>query len=274
MVSFLKNERYKTELFECEKNRFFKKLKYRCTNKIIMEVLMKIWQGILLGVILLGVSCHKKAQDPSLIGLWTFDEGKGSVVRDVSGHGLDGNVVGGEWTEGKTGKALRFDGRSYIKVDHRPLLDSLTTELTVCAWIKRDTSRSWNTVVSREIANGWSETYGLAVFADTALFSIDPDGAHYSNVKDIATCPVGEWTLLAGTLRDSVYTLYVNGNRIRSGVSHIPIRYVDQNLLIIGGNTNTQGKEWVDLFHGIIDEVRIYRRALDDSEIRGLSLGK
>jgi hypothetical protein len=244
-----------------------------CQYKI-MEVLMRIWQGILLGVMLLGVSCQKKAQDPFLIGQWTLDEGKGSVVRDISGHGLDGNVVGGDWAEGKIGKALRFDGRSYVKVDHRPLLDSLTTELTVCAWIKRDTSRSWNTVVSREIADGWSETYGLAVFADTALFSIDPDGAHYSNVKDTALCPVSVWTHLAGTFRDSVYTLYVNGNRIRSGVSPVPIRYIDQNPLIIGGNTNTRGKEWVDLFHGIIDDVRIYRRALDDSEIRGLSLGE
>jgi hypothetical protein len=225
--------------------------------------------------ICLFLSCGKNLpQDPSLIGWWKFDEGKGNVAHDASGNGLYGNVAGGKWTGGKIGKALYFDGASHVEVTYRPILDSLTAELTVAAWVKRDTSRSWNTVVSREIEGGWSETIGLAVFADTALFSVDPDGSHYSNVRDAAACPAGAWVHLAGTVRDSTYTLFVNGRRIRSGHFRPPIRYTDKNTLILGGNTNTQGKEWVDPFHGIIDDVRLYRRALNDSEIRAMVPGK
>jgi hypothetical protein len=231
---------------------------------------MRIWKVFMLGIMAFGLACQKPVLDPSLIGWWKFDEGKGGVAHDASGNGLYGNVIGCGWAEGKSGKALRFDGRSFVEVEHRPILDSLTTELTVCAWVKRDTSRSWNTIVSREIADGWSETIGLAVFADTALFSVDPDGAHYSNVKDTAACPAGEWTHLAGTVKDSTFTLYVNGKPVRSGHFHPPIRYADLNPLVLGGNTNTQGKEWIDLFHGTIDDVRLYGRALNDSEIHSL----
>jgi hypothetical protein len=233
---------------------------------------MKI-KMILLTCLLL--SCGRNLpKDPSLVGLWTFDEGKGDVVRDVSGHSLDGALTGGEWTDGKSGKAVHFDGQARVVVEHRPVLDSLTTELTVCAWVKRDTSRTWNTVISREIGGGWSETIGLAVFSDTALFSVDPDGSHYSNVKDTAACPAGVWVHLAGTVRDSTYTLYVNGESVRSGRFIPPVRYSDANPLVLGGNTNTQGKEWVDPFHGIIDDVRLYDRALDAFEIRAMASKK
>lgn len=235
---------------------------------------MRIWKNLPLVIMLFLLSCQRQLPDTSLIGWWKFDEGKGIVVRDASGHGLDGIVTGGEWTNGKCGKAIHFDGRSYIEVKYRPILDSMTTELTVCAWVKRDTSTSWNTVVSREIVEGWSEYIGLAVYADTALFSVDPDGSHYSNVKDTAACPVGEWTHLAGTFRGSTFTLYINGKPSRNGHFNPPIRYSDQNPLVLGGNTNSQGKQWVDLFHGTIDDIRLYKRALADSEIREMALRK
>jgi len=214
------------------------------------------------------LSCGREAaKDPSLVGWWKFDEGKGKKARDFSGNGLNGKLNDCGWTDGKSGKALRFEGGSFVVVKHRPVLDSPGAELTVAAWVRRDSSRAWNTVASRQTGSGWSEYIGLAVFADTALFSVDPDGSHYSNIKDTAECPAGTWVHLAGTVRDSAFTLYVNGIPVNRGRFHPPILYADANPLIIGGNTNSQGEEWIDTFHGIIDDVRLYRRALDASEI-------
>jgi hypothetical protein len=45
----------------------------------------------------------------------------------------------------------------------------------------------------------------------------------------------------------------------------------DQNPLIIGGITNALGEGWVDCFHGLIDEVRLYNRSLSDTEVPALS---
>ena len=84
-------------------------------------------------------------------------------------------------------------------------------------------------------------------------------------------CPTGEWVHLAGTVQDSVYTMFVNGEPVRSGMFQSPIRYQDRNLLFIGGNSNPRGKEAIDLVHGMIDDVRLYRRALAAAEIRALA---
>ena len=57
---------------------------------------------------------------------------------------------------------------------------------------------------------------------------------------------------------------------MKSAPCAVPFQFADTNPLIIGGNTNTQGKKWVDCFHGAIDDVRLYRRALRGEEISKL----
>jgi hypothetical protein len=42
----------------------------------------------------------------------------------------------------------------------------------------------------------------------------------------------------------------------------------DQNFLMLGGNTNSNGTEWVDCFNGRIDEIRMYNRALTAADIQ------
>ncbi|MHC4118685.1 MAG: hypothetical protein ACYSWO_14390, partial [Planctomycetota bacterium] len=56
-----------------------------------------------------------------LIGWWPLDEGSGTTVADVSGAGHDGVFAEGdpEWVDGKSGKALKFDGANKVEVpDH------------------------------------------------------------------------------------------------------------------------------------------------------------
>ena len=48
--------------------------------------------------------------DEHTLLLYHFDEGQGTVAKDSSGHGYDGEIRGAEWVEGRFGKALRFDG--------------------------------------------------------------------------------------------------------------------------------------------------------------------
>ena len=61
---------------------------------------------------LLFVSLSLAQIDPETIeGLWLFDEGSGTVARDSSGKGRDGEIIGGpKWVKGKFGTALEFDG--------------------------------------------------------------------------------------------------------------------------------------------------------------------
>jgi len=44
-----------------------------------------------------------KVTDAEAVGIWLFDEGNGKTVRDASGNGHDGDIVGAvEWADGKT----------------------------------------------------------------------------------------------------------------------------------------------------------------------------
>jgi hypothetical protein len=51
-----------------------------------------------------------KAIHAEVLGIWLFDEGKGKTVKDASGNGHDGEIIGAvEWAAGKFESALKFD---------------------------------------------------------------------------------------------------------------------------------------------------------------------
>ena len=66
----------------------------------------------------------------------------------------------------------------------------------------------------------------------------------------------------------------MNGKLAKSEPYSIPFKYQDENPIIIGGNTNSKGKTWVDCFHGKLDEVRLYHRALTGEEVLQISTTK
>lgn len=230
---------------------------------------MKTTALLLLAVIFF--SCKSKpSQDPDLVAYWSFDQATLTMARDQSPNLLHAVNKGAQPVDGKVGKALEFDGKSVLEVKYDPILDDFSNGITVMAWIKKDTASYWNTVVSREIGSGWSEYIGLAVHQNKALFSVDPDGKNYQNVKaDEALLP-GVWYHLAGTFDNETYKLYINGNLIKSGICQSTIKFQDKNPLLLGGNSNDQNKSLVDCFKGVIDEVRIYKRALSLAEINQL----
>ena len=48
--------------------------------------------------------------DENTIGMWNFNEGSGSLLKDKSPYHNDGEIYGPTWVNGKFGKALLFDG--------------------------------------------------------------------------------------------------------------------------------------------------------------------
>src|SRR5207247_1294677 len=70
------------------------------------------------------------------------------------------------------------------------------------------------------------------------------------------------WTYLAATYDGSKETLYLNGAPVASVPLEDSIGVSDGNLKI-GGNS-----VWSEWFSGLIDEVRVYNRALPQEEIQ------
>ena len=222
----------------------------------------------------IGDSSHAAVASPASAGLvshWKFDETGDAPVTDSSGGNHHGKLLGAVRVAGKSGNAIECKQNALVEIPHTATLDDFKDGLTVSAWVKRDADATWNMIISREVKDGPSEYFGLAVVKNKALFSVDPDGAHYKNIKSAEDMPAGEWIHLAGTYDNKEFNLYVNGRLVNSAPCTVPFQFADTNPIIIGGNTNTQGKKWVDCFHGRIDEARMYNRALSEDEIAELN---
>jgi hypothetical protein len=74
--------------------------------------------------------------------------------------------------------------------------------------------------------------------------------------------PLNAWTHLAATYDGTTLRLYVNG-ALATSTSVGGAIPVSTGVLRIGGNSI-----WSEWFKGLIDEVRVYNRALSQSEIQ------
>ena len=98
---------------------------------------MKRLTGLMLSVSIFwyfGVAGELKSASAEAIGVWLFDEGNGNTVKDVSGNGHHGEIIGEvAWVDGKFESALEFDG-GHVLVPHEDVMN--LRQWTITAWIK------------------------------------------------------------------------------------------------------------------------------------------
>jgi hypothetical protein len=199
----------------------------------------------------------------SLVAAYAFDEGAGSATADASGNGNDGTISGAAWTSvGKHGSALSFDGvNDWVTVNDSQSLH-LEGGLTLSAWVKPTAGgSSWQTVVLKE-ATGHLD-YALYASATAGL----PSGHAYIDGADERTngpspLPSDTWSYLAATYDGSQLLLYRDGVEIASTPLEGGLA-MGTGQLRIGGNGI-----WTEWFHGLIDDLRLYDRALTPTEIQ------
>ncbi|HPC93564.1 MAG TPA: discoidin domain-containing protein [Sedimentisphaerales bacterium] len=212
--------------------------------------------GLTLILISLGV-----AADPSLIGWWTFDEGSGTVANDASGRGHNGTLRGGPtWVIGRVDGALLFDGKDdYVSVGSVGITGAV--DRTVMAWVKA----------------------GITAIPDkTSIFGFVPDGNVEGTYFDVEVDDKGnyvahicgyqwiigpvdtEWRHLAGTYEAGTGRWFLDGRHIDSAEGDIGT--IDQVRI---GARLSSGR----YFPGLVDDVRIYNRALTEAEIQSVMAG-
>jgi Concanavalin A-like lectin/glucanases superfamily/Domain of unknown function (DUF1929)/Bacterial Ig domain/Purple acid Phosphatase, N-terminal domain len=199
-----------------------------------------------------------------LVAAYGFNEGGGSTVGDASGGGANGTLTGGSWsTAGKNGGAVSFNGTSgWVTVPDTAALH-LARGMTVEAWVRPAANSGWRSVLTKERGGGLSYAlYGYAgaskppgVYGNT--------GGSDAGASAGSALPLSTWTHLAGTFDGSTLRMYVNGAQVATQAlsgslvsSTAPLR--------IGGNS-----VWGEYFSGLVDDVRIYNRALSGTEIQG-----
>ena len=208
-----------------------------------------------------------------LVAAYGLNEGTGLTTSDASGNNNTGTIGAATWTtQGKFGNALSFNGTSaMVTVPDAPSLD-LTTGMTLEAWAYPTVTGGGEvpTLVMKQNSPGTSPSHvyvlhGRAWVSDTGplLPGTRINTGTSSVVSGGNLLAANTWTHVAATWDGAVMRVYLNGVQVASGAA-IGSLINSSGQVSIGGNVIYP----VEFFKGLLDEIRIYNRALSASEIQ------
>jgi len=223
---------------------------------------------------------HAQISGAAVVGEWKFDEGSGQDVLDTSGNNNNGTLGANasvesrdpEWTTGKVGGALRFDGLDdYVAIAPSNSLNNLPA-FTLEAWIY-PTSHA-------DRYGDASEIFDKGDSSKRFMFDFDGSGGLMGQIRFTGNSaeshsweviPINEWTHVVMTLDskvESIIHLYINGRESdyysqTAGIGRVRSETAPTSLGWLVGCRNRTYR----FFEGKIDEVRIYDKALTPAEI-------
>jgi hypothetical protein len=183
-----------------------------------------------------------------------FDETTGTAAADLSGKGNPGTLRNGAAfvADGKRRGAVRFGGTGgVVTVAPSPTLNPASA-ITLSAWVN---GNAWTG--TREIlVKGAKNQYRLAVEKGKIRFALGGVGSLTAAAPSPHT-----WHLLTGTYDGTMLKLYVDGAQVATTAKSGRIA-ASPDALSIGSRSGLANH-----FDGLIDETRIYRRALTAAEV-------
>lgn len=239
---------------------------------------------------ILGVSMpvapQAEAPTKDLLGHWKLDDDKASATAaDSSGHKLDGKLVKNpSWTAGKMGGALKVDGKEgHVELPRSKEMDALQEgSYSISAWFKPE-----NIPPGSDSAN--DAYYGIVIkngaheglhFNYEGKFAMDHWLKGEGGEEDTQASPESENAFEAGAFHHVVGVvdrtagktfIYVNGKlegttEWKAGAAARD--YGEATWKI--GIAEPGAEEWGWSAKGVIDDVRLYRRALTADEVKAL----
>jgi len=209
------------------------------------------------------------AAPPGRAAAWGFNETGATTSADASGNNNAATLVNGPtFVPGKNGNGLSFDGTNdYLTVPNSPSLDISGNALTLSMWINPTGSAGDQVVLGKH----WNATmtspyyqFGLELQSNGRVpaFQIGTTGGVQAVTTGTALA-LNQWSHLAIVFNGSTVQFYVNGAlaATRTLVASITAR---GNPLRMGADANTQ-----QFYKGMLDDVRIYSRALTQAEVQG-----
>ncbi len=223
-----------------------------------------------LAVLALAMLSATAAPDEGLIGHWPFNECRGADSADAGPFKRDARFSNAAWAKGAFGCAVKTGpSNSQVIIPPLPELDG-SKEMTLSVWVYWENPDSQYPNI---LTTGWGFG-GFMFFVNRQSVSfrigrrenVGPDAKPLwmeGGVGMLSRIRTKEWTHLAMTFRQPDITTYVNGRLAAKGKWDYPIRMTEEIVL---GQWNTEKSH-----DGLIDELRIYKRALTPGEIAVLA---
>jgi len=194
-------------------------------------------------------------QPAGLLAEWRFDEGSGNIAKDTSGNGHDGAVHGASWVKLDQGYAISVDGvDDYI--DCAPAHDlELGQAVTIEAWVKPTRAGGGGDALLLGEGIG---SYALTYYnTNLCLFYIAGGGNHLKE-----TLALDKWQHLVATFDGQQLGLWIDGRQVGNARSKKD-RFETGGGFFIG----YKGSPDLPRYQGLVDDVRLYNRAIDEKEI-------
>jgi hypothetical protein len=204
-------------------------------------------------------------RDKGMIGYWSFDEGAGTTAYDRSGYGNNGTLYNSPtWTTGQVGGALSFDGvDDYVDCGINPVFN--LTQLTMMLWIKTPNSMGqvWRNILSK---TGSDRDFGFWMYSadNVKVYGLHQSSSRFGSWIAYLSIPfdLNTWHYVVITIDSTgLQKAYADGQFISSYQG-------------VASNANNSYPIWIgrsdNYWSGLIDDVRIYNRALSDAEIQAI----
>jgi hypothetical protein len=236
------------------------------------------------GEVSLGVqhvtSIHVRSEgliNEGLVLYYSFDKDEGNKVTDQSGKKNDGNVVGAKWTKkGRIGGAYEFDNS--VQLIRAPGPWDLGEQYTIDTCVKFRHFNGYYPMIiwgtDRQIVcHGRGRMgYGAGKEGGVAFYSLQEDDAkeHFRHSMTTSKCDVGKWYSITVVVNRRKASLYINGELDAQEEDSTAYGIADMQSISIGGCDEGPRSPSFRQFHGAIDEVRIWKRALSEMEVKQL----
>ncbi|MBI4712536.1 MAG: LamG domain-containing protein [Planctomycetes bacterium] len=204
------------------------------------------------------------------MGYWPLGEGTGTTTYDRSGNNNNGTLTNGPiWTTGRYGNACSFDGTDdSVIVPDSALWNIATGDFTIELWVKHNNLPDiQQNYISQAISNDYYWFLRKERPADGNIVSFvykngDNTAAKRIDVNGSAITDLN-WHYVVATKNGTNWYLYLDGVQVGSA-SGSPLAGDFAHTLEIGRYTDLAPTQ---VMNGLIDNVRIYNRALTAAEV-------
>jgi hypothetical protein len=207
------------------------------------------------------------------IAHWKFDEGAGTVAVDATGTGFTGTLETPARIAGKIGAgALDFNGSGdYVGITRNETLPEVVNNFTASFWAYPHSTHqiypesadgNSGEAGQRYVLSMWSafSASGPSISVGTNGVSVFESGIFNNSATLVYQAPITGWNHIAVVYESRRPKLYVNGVLVRTGLI--------SGFSSVGGHPYSLGGGNYD---GLLDDARIYNRAMTAAEVKALS---
>ena len=186
-----------------------------------------------------------------------------TIVRDKSRHGNHGTCYGAKIIQmNEQIPVMNFDGNGYVDCGNDESLNIISA-ITIEAWVNTN-SFGGRKIITRVKGSGWGDiVYQIHIGDGKIQWRVYNGSSGGINTVVSGSIETNKWYHVVATLDNQYVRLYVNN-----------VKYETSNTigtLMSNPSIHTRIGTWItsNYFHGLIDELRVYNRALSLEEIRG-----